>query len=441
MKPTLILLIAVSAWGQSPVRQAMDYMAAATKDGAFMGTVLVARNGKTLFSNGYGFANAEHGVANGVDTKFRLGSITKQFTAVAVLQLEEQGKLSVTDAMCKYVEKCPETWKPITIHHLLTHTSGLFNFTNDPEYRRTAMLASPPVHSLEKIRDKPLRFDPGTRFEYSNSGYVALAIVVEKASGENYEAYMRNHVFQPAGMNDSGHDDHTPILKNRATGYEGQGATLRHAPYHDMTIPIGAGDLYSTAQDLLLWDQALNNDTLLKAPARAKLFQAEKSNYAYGWLVPRIFNRQAHMHGGGIYGFSTNILRFPEEGLVSIALSNNSSAAAARIGRDLAAIFLGEKFEMPKVRTAITLPADTLDRYTGKFAMAPSVLMTITREGSQMYTQLTGQGKIEIFPESPTVFFPRVVDATISFAFGADGKAASITLHQGGRDMPAKRVP
>jgi D-alanyl-D-alanine carboxypeptidase len=441
MRIICVLLFAATAWGQNPVQQAMDYMAAATKDGAFMGTVLVAKNGKALFSNGYGFANAEHGVANSVDTKFRLGSITKQFTAVAVLQLEEQGKLAVTDAMCKYVEGCPETWKPITIHHLLTHTSGLFNFTNDPEYRRTAMLPSPPAKTMERIRDKPLRFDPGTKFEYSNSGYIALAIVVEKASGESYPDYMRKHVFQPAGMNDTGHDDHTPILKNRAMGYEGQGSALRHSPYHDMTIPIGAGDLYSTAQDLLLWDQALNNDALLKAPARAKLFTANKSNYAYGWTVPKMFNRQAHTHGGGIYGFTTNILRFPEEGLVTIALSNNSSAATGRIGRDLAAIFLGEKFELPKVRTAITLPADTLDRYTGKFALAPAAIMSITREGDQIYTQLTGQGKIEIYPESPTVFFPRVADATISFEFGADGRATSITLHQGGRDMPAKRVP
>jgi CubicO group peptidase (beta-lactamase class C family) len=441
MKPILSLLIAVAAWAQNPVQQATDYMAVTAKDNAFMGTVLVAKDGKVLFSNGYGFANAEHGVLNTVHTKFRLGSVTKQFTALAILQLEEAGKLKVTDAMCSYVENCPDTWKPITIHQLLTHTSGIFNFTNDPEYPRTAMLPSPPAKSLEKVRDKPLRFPPGSKHEYSNTGYIALAIVVEKASGESYPAYMRKHVFQLAGMNDSGHDDHTPILKNRATGYAGSGAALRHAPYHDMTIPIGAGDLYSTAQDLLLWDQALYNDTLLKAPARAKLFTPEKNNYAYGWMVPKMFNRPVHTHGGGIFGFTSNILRFPEDRLVTIVLSNNTSSASGKIGKDMAAIFLGEKFDMPKVRTAITLPPDTLDRYIGKFALAPTAIMTITREGNQIFTQLTGQPKIEIYPESPTEFFVRVVDAQLTFRFGADGKATGITLHQNGRDMPAERVP
>jgi len=338
--------------------------------------------------------------------------------------------------MCDYVANCPDTWKPINIHQLLTHTSGIFNFNG---YLSTTMLPSPPAKTLEAIRDKPLRFPPGSKHEYSNSGYAALALVIEKASGDSYPAYMRKHVFQPAGMNDTGHDDHSPILKNRATGYSGVGTALRHAPYIDMTIPMGAGDLYSTAQDLLLWDQVLNTDTLLKAPARAKLFTPEQNNYAYGWSVPKMFNRPAHTHGGGINGFSTSILRFPEERLVSIVLSNNSGAVAGKIGKDLAAIFLGEKFEMP--RTAITLPPDTLDRYTGKFALAPSAVMSVTREGNQIFTQLTGQGKIEVYPESPTKFFVRVIDAQISFRFDADGKATGITLHQNGRDMPAERVP
>ena len=432
MKLIFCLLLAVAIRAQSPVQQAMDYMAVAAKDNAFMGTVLVAKDGKALFSNGYGFANAEHGVLNTVDTKFRLGSITKQFTALAILQLEEQGKLNVFDPMCDYVANCPDTWKPINIHQLLTHTSGIVNFNR---YLPNNMLPSPPAKTLEAIRDKPLRFPPGSKHEYSNSGYAALALVIEKASGDSYPAYMRKHVFQPAGMNDSGHDDHAPILKNRATGYAGSGAAMRHAPYHDMTIPIGAGDLYSTAQDLLLWDQILNTDTLLKAPARAKLFTPEQNNYAYGWSVAKMFTRPAHAHGGGIYGFSTNILRFPEDRLVTIVLSNNSSPAAGKIGKDLAAIFLGE------VRTAITLPPETLDRYTGKFALAPTAIMTVTREGNQIVTQFTGQGKIEIYPESPTKFFVRVMDAQISFRFGADGKATGITLHQNGRDMPAERVP
>ena len=410
MKLALALLATLTLAAQTPVQNAMAYMAATTKDNAFMGTVLVAKDGKVLFSNGYGFANAEHNVPNTPDTKFRLGSLTKQFTAVAILQLEEQGKLKVTDPACNYLPNCPATWRPITIHHLATHTSGLFNFTEDPDHARASVLPSPPAQTLEKIRNKPLDFPPGTQFGYSNSGYAALALIIEKASGLPYPQYLDKHVFTPAGMQNSGHDSHTPILPNRATGYSGSGQNLHHAPYVDMTNPIGAGDLYSTVQDLLLWDQALRTDVLLKS--RAKLFTPEKESYAYGWEVTRIFNRPSHTHDGGTNGFSTVILRFPEDNLVSIVLSNNSSPATGRIGHDMAAIFLGEKVDMPRIRTAIQLPAGALDRYTGNFAITPKVTLTTSRQANKFFAQVTGQGK-----------------------------ATGVTLNQNGRQMPAERVP
>lgn len=410
MKLALALLTTLSLAAQTPVQNAMAYMAATTKDNAFMGTVLVAKDGKVLFSNGDGFANVEHNVPNTPDTKFRLGSLTKQFTAVAIVQLEEQGKLKVTDPACNYLPNCPATWRPITIHHLATHTSGLFNFTEDPDHARASVLPSPPAQTLEKIRNKPLDFPPGTQFGYSNSGYAALALIIEKASGLPYPQYLDKHVFTPAGMQNSGHDSHTPILPNRATGYSGSGQNLHHAPYVDMTNPIGAGDLYSTVQDLLLWDQALRTDVLLKS--RAKLFTPEKESYSYGWEVTRLFNRPVHTHDGGINGFSTVILRFPEDNLVSIVLSNNSSPATGRIGHDMAAIFLGEKVDMPRIRTAIQLPAGALDRYTGNFAITPKVTLTTSRQANKFFAQVTGQGK-----------------------------ATGVTLNQNGRQMPAERVP
>ena len=410
MNLAVALLATLSLAAQTPVQNAMAYMAATTKHNAFMGTVLVAKDGKVLFSNGYGFANAEHNVPNTPDTKFRLGSLTKQFTAVAILQLEEQGKLKVTDPACNYLPNCPDTWKPITIHQLATHTSGLFNFTEDPDHARASVLPSPPSQTLEKIRNKPLDFPPGTQFGYSNSGYAALALIIEKASGLPYPQYLDKHVFTPAGMQNSGHDSHTLVLPNRATGYSGSGQTLHHAPYVDMSNPIGAGDLYSTVQDLLLWDQALRTDLLLKS--RAKLFTPEKENYAYGWEVTRLFNRPVHTHDGGINGFSTIILRFPGDNLVSIVLSNNASPVTGKIGRDLAAIFLGEKFDMPKPRPTAKLPSESLDRCVGNFAITPKVTLTISRQANQFFAQVTSQGK-----------------------------ATGLTLNQNGRQMPPNESP
>jgi len=436
MKLTSILFC-LAASAQPPIQKAIDYMAAATKDGAFMGSVLVARDGKVLFSNGYGFANIEHNVPNTVDTKFRLGSITKQFAAVAVLQLEEQGKLSVKDPMCNYIPDCPDTWKPITIHHLLTHTSGLFNYTNDPEvYAKKIMLPSSQLESLEKIRNRPLRFSVGEKFEYSNSGYLALGAIIEKASGMTWDGYIKKSVLVAADMRDSGADDHAAVIKNRAAGYMGE----KNAPYHDMTVPGAAGALYSTVQDLLRWDQALYSEKLLKKQNIERLFQPEKAKYAYGWLVDKQHGRTVYMHGGGIHGFTTTISRFPDEKLLVVALSNNSARATGKIGTDLAGIFLGVDVKPPTSRTAITLPAETLEMFVGKYQLAPTAIITIARDGAQLTAQLTGQDAFPIFPESKNSFFFRIVDAQLTFDIDAAGKVTGVTLHQNGRNMPAKKL-
>lgn len=428
-----LLLLCVAAFAQTPIQRAMDYMAAASKGDAFMGTVLVARDGKVLFSNGYGFANVEHAVPNTVDTKFRLGSITKQFAALAILQLEEQGKLSVKDPMCKYIDDCAEAWKPITIHHLLTHTSGLFNYTNDPEiYATKIMLPSKQQESLAKIKGRPLRFPVGEKFEYSNSGYLALGAIIEKASGMPWDVYMKKHVLDPAGMRDSGVDDHATIIKNRAAGY----MAGKNSPYHDMTIPGAAGALYSTVQDLLLWDQALYTEKLLKKQNIERLFQPEKNNYGYGWAMATLHGKKAYAHGGGIHGFATTINRFPDEKLLVVALSNNSSNATGKIGNDLAGIFLGVEVKPPVVRTEFKLPAEALEKFVGKYELAPGAILTVTREGGQLSVQLTGQPAFPIFPESANKFFLRVVDAQLTFSPDASG----VTLHQNGRDMPAKKL-
>lgn len=430
------LLLCLAASAQPPIQKAIDYMAAASKDNNFMGSVLVARDGKVLFSNGYGFANIEHNVPNTVDTKFRLGSITKQFAALAILQLEERGKLSVKDPMCNYIADCADAWKPITIHHLLTHTSGLFNYTNDPEiYAKKIMLPSQQVESLARIKDRPLRFPVGEKFEYSNSGYIALGAIIEKASGMKWDAYLKKHVFDPAGMRDSGADDHATILKNRAAGYIGE----MNSPYHDMTIPGAAGALYSTVHDLLLWDQALYSEKLLKKQNIERLFRPEKGNYAYGWVVDKQHGRPVYLHGGGIHGFTTTINRFPDEKLLVVALSNNSARGTGKIGADLAGIFLGVDIKPPAVRTAITLPADSLEAFVGKYELAPTAIITIARNGAQLTAQLTGQDAFPIFPESKNKFFLRIVDAQMTFDIDAAGKVTGLTLHQNGRNQPAKR--
>ena len=234
----LSMLAALAAAQLNPQR--LDEQAQAYFDaGKFNGTVLVAKDGRPVLSKGYGMANFEWSIPNTPDTKFRLGSITKQFTAMTLLLLEQQGKLKLTDPVCKYVDPCPETWKPITLHHVVTHTAGIPNFTSFPDYASTMMLKSPPAESLKKFRDKPLDFDPGTKFNYSNSGFVLLGYIIEKVAGEPYEDYLRKNILDPLGMKDTGYDHGETVLPKRAAGYV-NGKTLANAAIIDLSIPHAA---------------------------------------------------------------------------------------------------------------------------------------------------------------------------------------------------------
>jgi len=240
-----------------------EYMNAAMTVNGFGGSILLARNGEPLVSKGYGLANIELAVPNTPQTVFRLGSVTKQFTAMAVMILQERGKLRVSDPVCKYLTDCPTAWQPLTIRHLLTHTSGIPNYTNFPDFARTAVLPTSAADMVGMLRDKPLEFPPGEKFAYSNSGYYVLGMIIERASGQTYADFLQANIFTPLAMNQTGYDKPATILKNRAAGYARQAGETVNAAYMDMTIPFAAGALYSTTEDLLRWDRALYTTTLV----------------------------------------------------------------------------------------------------------------------------------------------------------------------------------
>jgi len=420
------------------------YVQAHVRANQFRGAVLVAKNGKAVFEKGYGPANAEWSIPNTPQTRFRLGSVTKQFTAAAILLLQEQGKLSVQDPVCAFVANCPDAWRPITLHHLLTHTSGIPNFTDFPDYQATMGLPSPASKTIERFIGKPLEFAPGSTYKYSNSGYVLLGAVVEKVSGMGYAEFIAERILKPLQMTDSGYDDPAAVLPRRASGYALEGNSVKNAAFIDMTVPGGAGALYSTVEDLLKWDQAFYSDRLLSTASREAMFTAFKQNYAYGWTVPppspATFGRRQIAHGGGINGFATYIVRYPDDHVTIIVLSNLDAGRPGVIARDLAAILFGEKYVTPVVRQVVAVDPKILDTYVGQYALAPNVVLTVTRDGPRLFTQATGQPVFEVFPESPVAFFLRVVDAQITFVKGADGAVTGLVLHQNGRDMPATRV-
>ena len=293
----------------------------------FMGAVLVARGSDILLDKGYGFANLEWNVPASPKTKFRLGSITKQFTAAAILLLEERGKLNVNDPVKKYMSDAPATWDKITIFNLLTHTSGIPNFTDFPDYASLEPFAATPTQLVARFRDKPLEFQPGERWNYSNSGYVLLGYLIEKISGEKYEQFVQENIFKPLGMTDSGYDSNAEVIQNRASGYSPSANGLVNAGYINMTIPLSAGGLYSTVHDLLRWEQSLFGGKLLSSASLKEMTSPFKSDYAFGLQVRKVNGHQLIDHGGGIEGFNTELAYYRVDKLTVVVLGNVNGAA------------------------------------------------------------------------------------------------------------------
>jgi CubicO group peptidase (beta-lactamase class C family) len=417
-----------------------QYMDACVKVDRFSGSVLVSRDGETLFSRGYGLANAEHQVPNTPRTKFRLGSITKQFTAMAVLILQEQGKLKLDDAVGKYVDDAPKAWEGVTIHHLLTHTSGVHSYTSEPDYTKKMMLPETVKGMIGRFKDKPLDFKPGEKFSYSNSGYFLLGAVIEKASGDSYEAFLKKAIFEPLGMKDSGYDRPRTLIPRRASGYNHSGDGLVNAEYLDMAQPYAAGSLYSTVEDLAAWDRALADGKLVSKDSYVKMYTPAKDNYAYGWTVATRGGRKEVGHGGGINGFATSIVRYPEQKVCVVVLCNVLPSNPGKVAHDLAAIAFGDPYKVPEERKAVKLDLKLYDAYAGRYKIGPDDYLAVTREGDRLMVEPTGQSKLEILPESESQFFLKGVEAKLTFVKDEKGKVTHVLLRQGNREEKATRV-
>jgi CubicO group peptidase (beta-lactamase class C family) len=264
----------------------------------FSGTVLVARGGEVLFSKGYGMANLEWDIPNSPSTKFRLGSVTKQFTAASILLLEERGKLKVGDPVKKYMPDAPAAWDKITIFNLLTHTSGIPNFTSFPDYPKTEPFETTPEKLVARFRDKPLAFEPGAKWSYSNSGYVLLGYLIEKTSGQSYATFVQENIFAPLGMKDTGYDSNSKIIPHRAAGYTPSKDGPVNAGFIHMSIPFSAGSLYSTTEDLLRWELGLFGGKVLSRASLDKMTTPFKDDYAFGLSVHTTDGHKVIGHGG-----------------------------------------------------------------------------------------------------------------------------------------------
>lgn len=409
-------------------------------DNQFMGSVLIAQSGYVLLNKGYGFANLEWKIPNSPTTKFRLGSLTKQFTAAAILLLEERNQLNTTDPVNKYLVDAPPAWNNITIFNLLTHTSGIPNYTKFPDFVAMTTIAKTPEQQIELFRNKPLEFQPGSNYEYCNSGYVLLGYLIEKISGLSYQDFIVKNIFKPLEMNDSGYDSHSEIILHRASGYEMTPNGFRNTDYLDMSIPYAAGSLYSTTQDLFCWQEKLFEGNFISPQSLNKMIQPFKNTYGLGVIIQSFYGHKAITHGGGINGFNTFMIYFPEDKLTIIVLANLIALGFVpqSLGLNLAKLAYKKPVISPSERKEILLSPKILTQFIGSYTLTPESIYYTTQtstlvicvEDDHLVAQITNQSKVKLFPESETKFFSKIPDVQIEFFKDKQDKIMRLALYQ-----------
>lgn len=409
-------------------------------DKQFMGSILVSQNGQVLLDKGYGFANLEWQIPNSSSTKFRLGSLTKQFTAAAILLLEERGQIDIAESINKYLLDTPTTWNNITIFNLLTHTSGIPNYTQFPDFPSMTTIKKTPEQQIELFRNKPLEFQPGSNYEYCNSGYVLLGYLIEKISGLTYQDFIVTNIFKPLEMSDSGYDSHSEILLHRASGYEITPNGLRNTDYLDMSIPYAAGSLYSTTQDLLLWQENLFGGKIISSQSLNKMIQPFKNTYGLGVSIQSEDGHPAITHGGGINGFNTFMIYFPEDKLTIIVLANLIALGFVpqSLGLNIAKLIYNKPVMLPSERKEIMLSPKALTEFIGTYTITPMNIYYTSRistlgiylENDHLIVQIENQSKVKLLTESGTKFFSKRPDVQIEFLKDKQGNIVGLALYQ-----------
>ena len=406
---------------------------------------LVVHDGEVVFRGAVGMANLELRVPLEPDMVFEIGSITKQFTAAAILLLAEEGKLSIEDPITRHLPDYPAYGDDITIEHLLTHTSGIVSYTGIPGYMPLEVRHDrTPAEMLDVFKDLPVEFAPGERYAYNNSGYVLLGAIIEAVSGMTYPAFVQTRFFDPLGMETARYGCDTCIIPRRASGYDAGITGAINQQYLSFTQPYAAGSLMMTVDDLHRWSEALfsgeviSEESLERMTTPFVLNAGAPTRYGYGLMIGDVRDRLAFSHGGGIFGFSAYATYLPEEDVFVAVFANSSSPAVATsiVAERLGAQAIGDPI---RVAPRITLPVEVLEPYVGVYILTPAMDLVITLEDGQLRIEPTGQANLRIVPTSQTEFEVEGVEAQVVFDIPVDGMSPALTLHQGGQALRATR--
>jgi len=378
----------------------------------FMGSVLVAKNGKVMLSKSYGMGDLEWNIPNSPSTRFNIASMTKQFTSAAILLLEDRGKLKTDELVKKYFPDAPPSWDKITIYHLLTHTSGI------PD---DAAKYEPGTPDKLVFNDKPLNFQPGERWAYSNLGYIVLGYLVERIAGQTYEDFVQENFFKPRGMNDSGMFSFVNVIPHRASGYWPGSNGIENADRSfDTRLGFSSGSLYSTTEDLLRWEEGLFRGRVLSPASLRKMTTPFKNDYACGLHVNRINGHPVIEHDGNNIGFNADMAYYPEDAVAVIVLANLNGTVTGEMARALAAVALGETPPTPSIHKEILLSKSILARYAGTYQF-PHYSLKMVPEGNHLRVEFDNGGILPVFAESETKFFSKPWPTRFEFSKNDQG--------------------
>ncbi len=403
-----------------------NYITTYEEMGIFSGTVLVAENGKIIINKGYGYADLELDVKNQKETKYRIGSLTKQFTAAAVMQLAEQNKLKTEDKLSKYIPDYPRG-DEIKIKNLLNHTSGIFDYTKTQKFRDMMGKRIQLKKVIDLFKDKDLIFQPGQKYQYCNSNYVLLGYIIEQVSGLNYEEYLNKNIFNPLEMNNSGYAYHHKIIKKRASGYVMSPAGKKSNMYHDdATFAHGAGALYSTTKDLYKWDRALYTDQILTDKSLKQMFTSGLGNYGFGFKIDELFKNKRIYHHGGTMGYTASINRYVNDDVTIIVLSNINGTPIDQLTKDIAAILFKKEYYVPDLN--YELKQEAFKKYAGTYKLDSGREVTIMSNADKYFVKLKQGPAFEIIPSGQNEFFLKIMGEKIEFVKDNNGNFNTINI-------------
>jgi len=403
-------------------------------------SIAVIKDGKIIKVEGYGLANVELNVPARPETVYKIGSVSKQFIASGIMLLVQEGKLSLDDRISKFLDETPDTWKEITIRHLLTHTSGIIR--EAPGFDPLKIQSDADV--IKTAYSSALRFAPGEKWEYCNVGYFSLAEIIRKITGKPWGDYLRERLFLPLEMNATRTTTMTELVQNRANGYGWRDGALQNAAIYFALRPSGA--FLSSVLDLAKWDAALYTDKFLKQPALDQMWTSVKLNngtshpYGFGWELDTVSGHRLVHHGGSLPGFRAELARFVDDKLTVIVLTNGNNAEPDETALGIAAFYIPGLIHE---RTVAKIDPKLLDAYVGQYQPNPSAgVLTVTRDGDKLMAQQGSSDKRELLPETENKFFTKE-DRRSTFSFVKDdkGQVTHLVVQVEGREIGrAKKI-